>query len=145
MDEERPLTREFSGEELSEIIRRAARREKDNPRPQKISYEDMLQVGRELGIDSGLLAVAAEEVAAKRKKRRRAISRKLDFYRHLTVYISVIFGLMCINLLTDKNELWFLYPAIGWGMFVAIQGMSAFFVEKESSLNDEYADTAGIK
>ena len=48
------------------------------------------------------------------------------FYGNLTVYIIVIVGIAILNLVTYPQHLWFLYPAIGWGIGVVIHGMSVF-------------------
>lgn len=48
------------------------------------------------------------------------------FYGNLTSYIVVITGLAILNLVSSPGHLWFLYPAIGWGIGVAIHGMTVF-------------------
>ena len=48
------------------------------------------------------------------------------FYGNLTVYIIVIVGVAILNLVTYPQHLWFLYPAIGWGIGVVIHAMSVF-------------------
>lgn len=48
------------------------------------------------------------------------------FYGNLFSYLACIAGLALINLLTSSNYLWFLYPAIGWGIGVAIHFISVF-------------------
>lgn len=48
------------------------------------------------------------------------------FYGNLSTYIIVISGLAILNLVTSSAHLWFLYPAIGWGIGVVIHGMSVF-------------------
>ena len=67
-----------------------------------------------------------------RRAKQRRIRHKLGFFQHLAVYGVVITGLACLNLLTSPRSLWFLYPAIGWGIGVAIQGASVYFSEKEA-------------
>ena len=48
------------------------------------------------------------------------------FYGNLTSYIVVNIGLLILNLVTSPNHLWFFYPLMGWGIGVAIHGMSVF-------------------
>jgi hypothetical protein len=50
------------------------------------------------------------------------------FYGNLFSYLACIAGLALINLLTSSNYLWFLYPAIGWGIGVVIHFISVFNV-----------------
>ncbi|WP_432671423.1 2TM domain-containing protein [Flavobacterium sp. SM2513] len=48
------------------------------------------------------------------------------FYGNLSSYIFVNIGLLILNLLTSPEYLWFFYPLLGWGIGVAIHGMSVF-------------------
>ncbi|NBL65282.1 histidine kinase [Flavobacterium sp. NST-5] len=48
------------------------------------------------------------------------------FYSHLTVYVIVILGLAILNLVTYPKYLWFLFPALGWGIGVLIHAMTVF-------------------
>lgn len=48
------------------------------------------------------------------------------FYGNLSSYIIVNIGLMILNLLTSPSYLWFFYPLLGWGIGVAIHGMTVF-------------------
>jgi hypothetical protein len=60
----------------------------------------------------------------------------MGFARHLATYVIVISGLAFINLLTGDGTLWFLFPAIGWGIGLASHGASVYFSEKESALRE---------
>ncbi|MCW4470571.1 2TM domain-containing protein [Flavobacterium sp. MFBS3-15] len=48
------------------------------------------------------------------------------FYGNLMSYVIVITGLAVLNLVTSAEHLWFLYPAIGWGIGVVIHFCSVF-------------------
>lgn len=48
------------------------------------------------------------------------------FYGNLASYCVIITGLMILNLVTSPQHLWFLYPAVGWGIGVAVHGISVF-------------------
>ncbi len=48
------------------------------------------------------------------------------FYGNLMSYIIVISGLAVLNLVTSAAHLWFLYPAVGWGIGVIIHFCSVF-------------------
>ena len=48
------------------------------------------------------------------------------FYGNLMSYAIVITGLAILNLVTYPNYLWFLWPALGWGIGVIFHGMSVF-------------------
>ncbi|HDR7795937.1 TPA: 2TM domain-containing protein [Bacillus luti] len=46
------------------------------------------------------------------------------FYMHLTVYILVNLMLVIINISTDSSKWWFIYPLGGWGVGIAIHGLT---------------------
>lgn len=48
------------------------------------------------------------------------------FYGNLTSYVLVNIGLVILNLVTSPNELWFIYPLLGWGLGVTLHAMSVF-------------------
>jgi hypothetical protein len=48
------------------------------------------------------------------------------FYIHLTVYVLVNVMLFVINLSSDTENWWFLYPLGGWGIGLAVHGVSTF-------------------
>ena len=50
------------------------------------------------------------------------------FYIHAVQYVVVIAGLAAINLFTSPGYLWFLWAALGWGVGVAVHGLSVFEV-----------------
>jgi len=67
---------------------------------------------------------------------RRLARERVEFKRHLLIYIVVICLLALINLLTSRDFPWFLFPAGGWGIgivfhFLSAYGHRAMSVEKE--------------
>ena len=62
-----------------------------------------------------------DEAALRRKATRRA-DAKLAFRYHLIIYLLVNAGLAVINVATGPQPLWFLWPALGWGVGLAIHG-----------------------
>jgi len=59
-------------------------------------------------------------------KAQKKVKELKGFYGNLSSYIIVNIGLLLLNLLTSPNHLWFFYPLLGWGIAVAIHGMSVF-------------------
>ena len=51
---------------------------------------------------------------------------KLDFFKHLVTYALVIGALCAINLVTGAEYLWFLWPAIGWGVGLLAHAINVF-------------------
>jgi hypothetical protein len=59
-------------------------------------------------------------------KAQKKVEEIKSFYGHLSSYILVNIGLTIINLITSPGSLWFIYPALGWGVGLAVHGMSVF-------------------
>jgi transcriptional regulator with XRE-family HTH domain len=47
-----------------------------------------------------------------------------SFRHHLLVFAVVIGGLAIFNLVHNPNHLWVIYPALGWGILLAIKALS---------------------
>ena len=63
----------------------------------------------------------------------RTVRRHFRFYRHLFVYVVINAMLAVINLTTNPDYLWFLYPLVVWGLFIAahaLKGLSPDFEER---------------
>ena len=56
----------------------------------------------------------------------RRVRAMKGFYRHLALYLLIISGLCAINLLGPSRKLWFIYPALGWGVGLLIHGASVW-------------------
>ena len=52
--------------------------------------------------------------------------RKRSFRHHLAVYLVVIAALAGLDFMTSPDHLWFQWPAFGWGIAVALQGVRAY-------------------
>lgn len=63
--------------------------------------------------------------ALERLARRRA-GMKMGWYVHAGVYIAVNLMLAVISAGSDRN--WAIYPALGWGLGLAIHGIVVFLV-----------------
>lgn len=62
--------------------------------------------------------------ADKRYERaKKRVEELKSFYIHLAVYITVNIALFILNMLTSPNDLWFVFPLLGWGI-----GLSVHFV-----------------
>lgn len=71
----------------------------------------------------GLCAVRPDEALALAHVRK--VKR---FYLRLMQYVLVIGFLAVINLMTDRSYLWFVWPALGWGLGLLAQAASVFTV-----------------
>ncbi|MDZ4860864.1 MAG: 2TM domain-containing protein [Candidatus Hydrogenedentes bacterium] len=132
---ERQAEREtmFTVGEVEAILRRALNRKRDSG---EITRDELIDTARELGLDPreveraireqrkfGAFESACEEYKAERKQR---------FYRHLRAYLIINGALMLLNFMTGIDDVWFVYPMIGWGIALAFQASSAFNPGKRS-------------
>ncbi len=77
--------------------------------------------------DFGSAGFDAQGVSAADLEQAREHVREMrGFYNHAIQYGVVIFALACVNLLTSPGYLWFLWPALGWGIGIVAHGMSVF-------------------
>lgn len=59
-------------------------------------------------------------------KAQKKVEEIKGFYGNLSSYVVVITGLAILNFITSPEHWWFVYPALGWGVGVAIHGMVVF-------------------
>ena len=72
------------------------------------------------------------EPALERQARRQA-GAKLGWYIHAFVYVAV--NLMLVLLSTVSGKHWAIFPALGWGLGLAIHGMVVFLVTGGAGLH----------
>lgn len=60
------------------------------------------------------------------ERARKRVEELREFYVHLGIYLAVTLGLFLINMLTSPRVLWFLWPAIGWGVIVLFHGVNVW-------------------
>ena len=75
-----------------------------------------------------------DEKYLRAKKR---VKKLKAFYLHLIVYVLVNVNLFIINLTSDTDNWWFLYPLGGWGIGVIIHGLSTFLSDHFGSSWEE--------
>jgi hypothetical protein len=75
------------------------------------------RTGAEIGVNRRREVVMKQDRYEQAKKRVEEIKR---FYVHLVVYVLVNLGLFAINMIASPGHVWFFWPALGWGIAVAI-------------------------
>jgi surface polysaccharide O-acyltransferase-like enzyme len=76
-----------------------------------------------------------DENYAQAKKRMHQLKA---FYNNLISYIIVMIFLVVINYFTSPNFWWVIFPALIWGIFVVIQGVSVY--SKRGLFSKEWED-----
>ena len=74
------------------------------------------------------------EPALERQARRQA-GAKLGWYIHALAYICVNLMLALISTMSGKH--WAVFPAMGWGLGLAIHGVVVFFVTGGAGLHEK--------
>ena len=71
-------------------------------------------------------------MSRRRKKRDRKYEEKTlaekqtDFKRHLRTYLVMSAFFVVLNLVTSGSSFWAIWPILGWGIGVAMQGLSLY-------------------
>ena len=68
-----------------------------------------------------------------RMARKRA-GAKMGWYIHATVYVAV--NLMLVMLAASSGRNWAVFPALGWGLGLAIHGLVVFIVTGGAGLHE---------
>lgn len=62
----------------------------------------------------------------------RVDEEKQGFQIHLVIYILVNLLLIVINLIYSPQQIWFIYPLVGWGIGIILHYLySVYWVDKE--------------
>ena len=72
------------------------------------------------------------------KKAKKLVKKKKEFYQHLMSFVTVMFALIAINLLTSPTHLWFVYPMLGWGIGILFHYTDVFGVPGFGMLDKEW-------
>jgi len=86
------------------------------------------------------------------------VKKKNAFHKHLATYLAVCTFLVFINLFSSPGYFWAMWPILGWGISIVLQGISVYGVfsdrnreesmiqkemdkmDRERSSSDEYLD-----
>lgn len=59
----------------------------------------------------------------KYERAKKRVAELKGFYTHLAIYLTIMALLFFIDY-SDRGNWWFHWPAIGWGIFIVIRGVS---------------------
>jgi hypothetical protein len=118
--------RRYSDEEVRAILERAIRRDSAGG----VSHDELVSAAAEIGVSRAALEEAANEIErgrGDREARERILARRRSgFFAHLWAFLGVNGFLLLLNLLTTPATLWFLFPALGWGLGLFFHARAAF-------------------
>jgi hypothetical protein len=114
------MSKTYSSEEVQEILREATMLQKDND----ISQGQLQEIAAEVGISAETLEKAEKTWLQRRETSQKRAKRKNAFIRfHLIPYLAVSVFLVLLNLATTPRYFWSIYPILGWGLGVTIDGL----------------------
>jgi 2TM domain len=70
------------------------------------------------------------------KLARRRAGAKLGWYVHAVVYVLVNLAMFAMSRYGFGQRQWSLYPVLGWGLGLAMHGISVFVLGKGSGLRE---------
>ncbi len=76
---------------------------------------------------------------------RKRVQARMGFYAHLSVYAAVILFLAVIDLLTSPGITWVQWPAIGWGIAIALHAVFALVMPGQFRITAEMIETEMAK
>ena len=129
-------SRHYDSDEVNRIIRRAL----NLKRVHGISYQDLVDTAKEIGLGPQAVETAIEQEQREFKKENlrkvRLKRRKVGFYSHLWSYLIVNGALWLINNFTP-GPWWFQWSVLGWGIGLAFHFKAIYFphikkIEKRS-------------
>ena len=114
--------RRYSSEEVGQIVRHGLRDKAEDT----IGYDELMEIGREFGLDTDDIHAAIESHEESERRELRAQRRRAGFTSHLYSYLGVNALLILINLLTP-GPWWVQWPILGWGigLFFHYRGVQA--------------------
>lgn len=122
-----PEERRYTSDQVSDIVHRALSMKQGRG---DVSHEELIEIAAQSGLseDEVTRAIAEEEYAivTREKEGRRWARRQHRFHAHLRTYLIVNGALLLIDLWTGEG-MWFFWPALVWGMGLALHASNTFF------------------
>ena len=69
---------------------------------------------------------------------RKRAGAKIGWYIHATVYIAVNLLLAMLSAMSDRH--WAVFPAVGWGIGLAVHGLVVFLVTGGAGVHERLVD-----
>lgn len=136
------LQRGWSQEQLGELSGLSTRTIQRIERGQNPSAESLKAIASVLEVDFGALrevhmaTTADRNVSADEALALARVRRIKGFYIHVTEYVLIIGFLAIVNIFAYPRQFWVFWPAIPWGLCLAVHGMRVF--DKIPFLNGEW-------
>ncbi|MCB0632082.1 MAG: 2TM domain-containing protein [Saprospiraceae bacterium] len=70
------------------------------------------------------------------KNKRDQAKARVEFRIHVFIFIAVIVLLAIINLFTSPENLWFIWPMLGWGIGLVVHALRVYVFSGEEGLKE---------
>lgn len=121
--------RRFTNDEVNAILKRALARQGGGS-TDTLTYDDLLDTARELGIDPIQLQMAVteqdQEGGLEAARAEWKVRRRKKFFEHLRAYVIVNVFLVIMAVISDSGP-WFVWPLLGWGIGLMFDASDTFF------------------
>ena len=57
---------------------------------------------------------------------RRGVQKRMGFFRHLSMFVTVIAGLLVVDVVTGPDEFWVQWVALVWGVVLGVHLLNVF-------------------
>lgn len=126
----------YSDDEIKEIIEHALAH--GGGSATRISRQELLAIGEQVGIPASAMAVSADEVLQKRAQRTQHESKQAGRRRwlkaHALLFAVVNLLLFGVNFASTPGEWWVLFPVFFWGLALAAHaGVVRWLAGREES------------
>ena len=102
--------------------------------------ETVMSLAAAFDVDASALAIDARQEAKETLRQQSAKKNQetiLAFWIHFVTYVGVITLLFAINLSSAREDLWVVWPAIGWGIGVFAHGATVMLINWASKGDEE--------
>ncbi|NNC99639.1 MAG: Pr2TM family membrane protein [Gammaproteobacteria bacterium] len=125
------LQRGWSQEQLAQMSGLSIRTVQRIERGEQASLESMKSLAAVFEIDFSNLTQEiemqpTETITSEEQMALEYVRELKGFYSHLAAYVLTIALLFIINYLTSPGYIWAVWPAFGWGIGIALHGISMF-------------------
>lgn len=121
----------WSQETLAQISGLSVRTIQRIERGGKASLETLGALAAVLEVDVSTLATETgmfkqQELSEGEREAVEYVRDIKGFYSHLAVYLFTVTVMIVTNLIMTPDNLWFIWPTLGWGLGVASHGLAVF-------------------
>lgn len=127
------MARSYSRDEVQAILANAV--ERQHAQGDRLSHDDLIAIGKELGVSREAIESAAagigDDIEVQRQVRARVQGLRRGFLYHFVPFVLVNLFLATINFLTWSDFPWFLFPLLGWAIGLGSHAIVALAPNRE--------------